>query len=774
MMINIATVLFCTGIILFFRRIDRANVRIMKLKRFADKTLSDFKETSANENRRYSDATIEMDILLKKANSVSDSIRGSVAEIESKLKTIDGEKGNLAKLEHDLRAVTEAAGELNGQLKYIESVRTGFTDLTKKAAQLSSAIVQAEKDQSAMISSLNERVRLRADQITSEMRDYMEKSAAETGDAVLDTVRERANSLERTISSLESRIDDSEEKITRSLDAKITTLADSIRSLDEDLMAIKDNAAQEIRSELDAIAEKTDSMKNSFSSLESGLFAEVRSKTDSLKEEIRKATDDFNATRIAMIEKSEADITRVSDKLRSVEESITDSRSRLISSFEEEQNKIRNTMDELSIHAIAKKDEIIKAARREADEIRHKIETFDERYADVQKSLTRAAETKTAEFTAQFTNLEKKFTALVEKMENSEDVMASAVDTHLDRARSEFSRLEDRLSGIKQEISSYEDTNRIFSRADEMSRKVDDAIKHYSDIVEESNQRAKTLEEFFDGIDEFREAKKQLDKEMKIYQAKRDSIAGVESEIQGILALADLAKNKTDMLEMSASKIDQVENRISALSDAYSGLDRRITELHEYEAMIAQNLDNINKIDVLVNTFEARINTFDKSIGGTEKKLSSLKQYLAKIEEQTITLKSRENEIMNVMDKFHELDSLSEHLDERIKQISAMMGRVESVRSEVERSDTQLQSVAAEANKKIKQLTDIVQSVPSESGGHTITKTMKGNANITKGVNEAMMKMVRDLANKGWTSSDISKSMMLEENTVRLIINTSL
>jgi chromosome segregation ATPase len=773
MMINIATALFCTAMIFFFRRIDRANVRIMKLKRFADKTLADFKDTAANENRRYSDATIEMDIILKKANSSSDSIRSSISDIETKLKTIDSEKGNLAKLEHDLRAVTEAAGELNGQLKYIENVRGGFADITKKASVLAAAIQQAEKDQSAMMGSFDQKVRIHADKISGEMKDYITNAASETSDAVLDTVRQRANSLERTISTLESRIDDSEDKIGRELDSKIETLAGSVRSLDEDLMAIKDNAAQEIRDELDSISAKTDSIKNSFSSLENGLFAEVRSKTDSLREDIKKATDDFNTTRISMIEKSEADISRVYDKLRVVEENITDSRSRLISSFEEEQNKIRNSMDELSIHSIAKKDEIIKAARREADEIRHKIETFDEKYADVQKSLTRAAETKTAEFNNQFSNIEKKFSSLVEKMEGSEDIMADAVDTHLDRAKAEFTRLEDRLSGIKKEIVSYEESNRVFTRADEMTRQVEEAVRHFSCIIEESNERAKTLEDFFEGIDEFREAKKQLDKEMKLYQSKRDSIAGVESEIQGILALADLAKNKTDSLELSASKIDQVENRIRALSDAYSGLDRKISDLHEYEAMISQNLDNINKIDVLVNTFEARINTFDKSIAGTEKKLSTLKQYLTRVEEQTITLKSRENEIMNVMDKFHELDSLSAHLDERIKQISAMMGRVESVRSEVERSDSQLQTVAAEANKKIKQLTDIVQSVPSETGGHTITKTMKGNANITKGVNEAMMKMVRDLSIKGWTSSDISKSMMLEENTVRLIINTS-
>jgi chromosome segregation ATPase len=391
----------------------------------------------------------------------------------------------------------------------------------------------------------------------------------------------------------------------------------------------------------------------------------------------------------------------------------------------------------LSIHAISKKDEIVKAARREAEDIRHKIESFDERYSDVTKSLTKISDAKSSEIAG------------------------------------EFGRLEERLIAIKKEIESYEESNRVFARADEMASQVEFAMRHFTEILDESKERSKILEEFIDGIDEFRDAKKQLDRELKLYQAKRDNIAGIEAEIQGILALADMARNKTESIEASSAKIDQIESRIRALSDAYSGLDKRIAELHEYEEMIGQNLDNINKIDLLVNTFEARIGTFSKSISDTEKKMSKMKEYLAKIDEQTISLKAREHEIMNVMDKFHELDSLSEHLDERIKQISAMMGRVESVRNEVERTDSQLQSIATEANKKIKQLTDIVQSVPSDSGNHMITKQMKGNPSISKGINDAMVKMVRDLSYKGWTASDIAQSMMLEENTVRLIINTS-
>ncbi|MGL4369073.1 MAG: hypothetical protein ACRCUT_05290, partial [Spirochaetota bacterium] len=111
--------------------------------------------------------------------------------------------------------------------------------------------------------------------------------------------------------------------------------------------------------------------------------------------------------------------------------------------------------------------------------------------------------------------------------------------------------------------------------------------------------------------------------------------------------------------------------------------------------------------------------------------------------------------------------------EQKIVQISAMMQRVESVRNEIEKSDSRLQSISNEADKKIRQFTDIVQSAPIDAPNAAITKQMKGNISpLSKGLNDQTVRMIRDLSGKGWSADDISRKMMIEENTVRLIINT--
>ena len=86
--------------------------------------------------------------------------------------------------------------------------------------------------------------------------------------------------------------------------------------------------------------------------------------------------------------------------------------------------------------------------------------------------------------------------------------------------------------------------------------------------------------------------------------------------------------------------------------------------------------------------------------------------------------------------------------------------------------DSCFQSISSEADRKIRQFSDIVQAVPGDSPSATITKQMKGNPVLSKGINDNTVKMIRDLANKGWEPDDIARKMMIEENTVRLIVNT--
>ena len=734
MLWNAATILLCVGIMLFFRRIDRANVRIEKLKRFSDKKFNDFKDLASEENRKFRDATIEMDLLLKKSGVLAEAVRTSANDIEARLKGLDIEKENLRKVEIEIKSVTTAASDLNQQLRYIESVRSGFSDLMKKADQISGQIAKVDKESGALLQSFNEKIRERS--------------------------RELSDELSIQVTKLRDQVMEKEGKITDEARSKVDAL---VRNFSASLVSLENSVTETGNAILDNVRMK---------------ISEVESSVDQVSARIDE-TDERAKDIFLSIKKTESDLSGISDKVRGIEEAIGDSRSKLITSFDEERTKIHAEMDQLSLHAISKKDEIVSAARRESEKICEKVDSMlvevqgaERKYSQLMEKIADAEAGINNAIDSHIESVKDEFKAMDQKSVSAKSEISEMIAAQNAKVREEFSRLEERLTSIRSEIVSYEEKNRIFSRNDELVKQVDASVRQYTSILDESKERARLLDEFMKGADDFRELKRDIEKELKIYQVKKENLQNVEAEIKGLFNLADQVKNKAEMLESNASKIDQVDARIKAQTEAYISLEKRISELTEYEATIENSIQSINSIEAYVKAFEGRVKSFENTIQQSEKRANKMKDYLAKIEENTITLRARESDIMQVMDRFQELDTLQEHMEKRIDQISAMMKRVESIRMEVEQTDSRLQSISNEADRKIKQFSDIVQSVPSDSPTPSITKQMKGSPVLSKGINDNTVKMIRDLANKGWEPDDIARKMMIEENTVRLIVNT--
>jgi chromosome segregation ATPase len=785
---NIVTLSFCFLTILFFRRIDRANLRIMKLKRFTDKSFKDFKQLTKEENRKFNDATIEMDILLKKADSLSTKISSSIDDLGNKLKGLDLEKANLKKVDHDLQIVSNAAQEVNEQIKYIESAKSDFNEIVKKINTLSGALLKIEKENATIINSFNEKVRQRSRELSQEITieinklkdsihgkedsiventkekvqqltqnftnslSKMEQNITDIGDAILENIKLKTNNVAQTVTDLEARIDASEKKVFNELYGKINHLEDVLESFEDDLRGNKNNILSETRTDIESLNNQILDLKNTFSDLENGVFSDIAKQTTALKKDMNSSIEEYKKIKHSLLTQAEDNIDRVYEKIKIIEDSVNESRTKLVSSFEEEVNKIRHSMDALSLHSISKKDEIVNAVRKEAEEVRGKIENFTEHYMQIEKDI------------------EKKFDNLANQVTSVEQDVDIAIDKKLQKATLEFTNMEERLTHIKNEIISYEETHRVFARSDEMLKEVDRAIYYYTNIIEESKTESRELKSFMEEAEEFKEAKKMLEKELKIYSAKREKLENIETEIHTLLDLTNDVRQRAELLEENSTKIDEVNYRINTLTENYVALDHKIAELEDYEATISKNLNRINRIDDIMTAVESKVSSFQKVVERSDKKVEKLKEYLQHIEENTLILKAREQEIIDVRDKFSELDGLSAHLEKRVEQINAMLTKVEKIHSDIDKTDVRLQNMFDETDQKMRQFSDFIQSVGSPT---SITKKIKNDLPLEKNINENVIKTVRELSTRGWSSNEISEKLLLEENTVRFIINTA-
>ncbi len=711
MIVNIITCVVCLAMLILFRKLDRTNIKMAKLRRYSSRLFDEFKSLAETENRRFNDATIEMDIMLKKSSGLAKIINSSIKEIEAKLQGLDIEKTNLKKVEDDIRVISQSAREVNKQIEFIAGARESFAELSLNMNYLKESIKDMKGESAEILQNFSARLKERSRELTAEFTDQLNKlreSIESKEDILVNNSRQKlidlTDSFERAITDMDQRVTDTGEILLQNFRVRIDGVAKSVEG------------ASNLQNQIEVL-------KINLTDLESKIFSDIKDRSAAVENEIQNS------------------IKVLYNKVSTVENNMNDSKSKLIKSFESEVDKVRNELDNLSIHAITKRDEIVQASRREAEDIKKVINNFEERFMEFETKLINTADAKNNE------------------LRKSGEQM-----------KEEFTSMETRLTDIKSEILNYEDQNKIFSKTETLMRDVDTAIEKLNRMLQESQKETQYLEKFFTDMDHIKELSKDFDREIRAYQNKKEKLTDIESEIRTLQDMSDNAMEKSAAFHDQFSKIDAVSSRIDALVESYAGLEARIRELHEYEDVITQNLNSVNRADILIQSVEGKINAFQKVVEKSEKRVDKINQNIRGVEENLLILKTRETDVKEIKDKFNELDGLSEIMEVRVKQIQAMFSKVEKLRDEISTTDNRLQELFSETDKKMRQFADFIQAVDNNN---PILKQVKGNPSGTKSINDNVIRTVRDLSNKGWTSDEISRKLMMDENAVRLIINTT-
>ncbi len=722
MIINIITCVVCLAMLILFRKLDRTNIKMAKLRRYSSRLFDEFKNLAETENRRFNDATIEMDIMIKKSNALAKIINSSVKEIEAKLQGLDIEKTNLKKVEDDIRVISQSARDVNKQIEFIAGAKEGFNEMSLNMNYLKESIKSLKGESAEILQNFSARLKERSRELTAEFTDQITKlreSIENKEDICVNNSRQKlvdlTETFERALSDMDQRVTDTGEILLQNFKVRIDGIAKSVEG------------ASNLHNQIEML-------KINLNDLEGKVFSDIKERSSVVESEIQNS------------------INALYNKVSTVESNMNESKSKLIKSFESEVDKVRSELDNLSIHAITKRDEIVQASRREAEEVKKVINNFEERFMEFETRIINTSDVKNSE------------------IKRNSDQFLDAISLQMQKSKDDFSVMEQKLTDIKSEILNYEDQSKIFTKTETLMREVDTAIDKLNRMLLESQKEAQYLEKFFTDMDHIKELSKDFDREIRAYQNKKEKLSDIESEIRTLQEMSDNAMEKTAAFHDQFGKIEVVSSRIDALVESYASLETRIRELHEYEDVITRNLDSVNKADIIIQSVEGKINAFQKVVDRSEKRVDKINQNIRGVEENLLILKTREGDIKEIKDKFNELDGLSEIMEVRVKQIQAMFNKVEKLRDEISSTDNHLQELFTETDKKMRQFADFIQAVDNNN---PILKQVKGNPSAPKNINDNVIRTVRDLSNKGWTSDEISRKLMMDENSVRLIINTS-
>ncbi|MCL2026654.1 MAG: hypothetical protein FWG92_07615, partial [Leptospirales bacterium] len=198
-MLNIATIALCVGILFFFRKIDKSGIGISKLRRYSSKIFDDFKRLADSEQRKLKDAAIEMDILEKKYNTLKENLSFSIKEAETRLHTINTEKENLKRVEENIRVISNAAQDVDRQMEFIGMAKKEMGGTADRILSLQQALVKADNESGVLLEGFKTRLREHSKELSDGFLSVINGYASE-----LNENEDRIHELKLTLNDLEN------------------------------------------------------------------------------------------------------------------------------------------------------------------------------------------------------------------------------------------------------------------------------------------------------------------------------------------------------------------------------------------------------------------------------------------------------------------------------------------------------------------------------------------------------------------------------------------
>ena len=603
MILNIITFFSCLLMLLLFRKLDKSNPKITKLRRYSSKIFNDYQKMTEEENRKIADATIEMDILIKKAASLTKDLKFSLGDTEERLELLNSEKTNLDKIKKEVKIISLAAKDVNDQIKFIASAKKEFQNITEKISFLLENLGKVKNESSDIIKSFNDQIReiyrKNSEEFSSNVSQFKEYIKREENNLINESegkIRSLASSFQESLASLEQKMSDTGDALLDNFNFKVSSL-------------------EKIVEEAKGLNNRVGGLKESINNIEHKFFTTIKEKTVQLNENIETSFDKLDDT-----------VDKTYERIIEVENSVNESKNQLMLSVEVEVDKIKTELDSLNLQGIAKKDEIVQAVRKEAESIGEKIDNFEDKYIQIENRIIEASEKKMNYLNEEYKNIEARFNNISKKFNSNEEYFVNLLSSQTDKVKQEFSSFEDKIFNLKKELLDYEKIN----------------------------------------------------EDLKDYQQALDSSQG---------------------------EVVQIKNFLSKVDD----------ELYKYENTILKNLAAVSKSEGITNSLEDKLVKFQKIIDRSDKKIVKMNDHLKEVEEDTIILKARGKEIEEVKDKLNEIDSISLLIEKRIDQLYTMFQKIESLKKDLDHTDSKLKGMFNETDQKMKEFANFIQKVDSNN-----------------------------------------------------------
>lgn len=302
------------------------------------------------------------------------------------------------------------------------------------------------------------------------------------------------------------------------------------------------------------------------------------------------------------------------------------------------------------------------------------------------------------------------------------------------------------LADIDKRLKAFIGQTKIFERADSLRITLEGRLDEMKSALKDLQGQRKEVQEIGNQLAGTRKLAEDVQARLARFMSERRKIEDMDADFKRLLAVSQDVGTRVEALRSSNDALQEIQAKIHDLENLEKVIETRYDRLEKKKAILDSTTEGVDKSFQMMENLSKALKAIEAEVHGFAQQTASLKREIG-------LLVSNREKADSVLAKLSELDRILAGLEERI-------GKFESSREWLARTETRFEQVSREAQEQVQLLQSIVKAEAKAPDRE------KDSGAPPLGKREQVIK----LAHQGWSSKEIAKVTKLSRGEVELIL----
>ncbi|MCB1157975.1 MAG: hypothetical protein H7A25_11040 [Leptospiraceae bacterium] len=326
--------------------------------------------------------------------------------------------------------------------------------------------------------------------------------------------------------------------------------------------------------------------------------------------------------------------------------------------------------------------------------------------------------------------------------------------------------LKNSMYALAEKVRKMEKFHANMDKVEEMVRRSESSYLNISSKLEKLKIREEDVNSYLRNADLVLAAKKNSEMELKMIDAQKAKILGLQNELEKTNQACHIVNRKAEKLNEKMAFIDIIDKKFGEIEKFQDTLNQKLNDISEMGKKVSFMANNLNIQGKRTMELNARLNNISRDFDLLDRKGDDINQALSLLDTKLAEINAKSVDMKMMESKFNKIELMINDLSIRHKQIATMEKRLEDMKEG-------MQDLMNEADDKYTKFSSMMEEVDFLTSSHNKSRKKRktgSNQKYNNVMSEFKDKVMYLYTRDNLDPEEISKKLGVELEIVHTIL----